>query len=656
MLSWYNNKYMTHRKSALIFLFLAVLLAGGFLLSIKTARAGTGKVVGDKFNVPYPRIGYFIWTATPALLAQKGINLVMTSEGTDISAIKKINSKVLVSRAVDINDGAGIGDRSLCVKSTSGGCVEMSYGTLYDYTNPNYQSAVVERFAALSQGADFVTTTGLWDSGVVKNIAGMPPAVIDDWDAGRGKIVSDIRAQIGSMPFLVNGNYCRNLDSGLYNGSVLEYGQPFPETGWGNGWDTLLKCQNINRQPHLTILDGTMTAWADADFPGSNNEFKVMRFGLGTALMSDAYFALQRPGVGEDHFYIGYFDEYDLDLGYPTTGVLNLGCQGPGWLYQCLYVRFFDKGAVILNAIGESRTITDSDLKKLSNYKGPYYRFHGGQDPAWNNGQLFSSATLNGVKKKLSEEYEHYKIFGDSLILLNKPLAVVADVLIDEHPLTTSPGSKKTELNGSWQKSMAGDGFWHLYHSNVGVEPTYYAQSQDKNAAAIFRPTIGVPGRYRVYEWHGDSPEAETASAVYEIHSGEGVKLGNIDQSKNYGQWNYLSEVYLAAGTGNYLKLTNNSSGALIADAVKFEYQDAQLAADFNCDGKIDISDLGIILSHWGQKDNNGSLEKYKHVNCAEPKSLNLATAASSAGLIDAGDVASLLSCWGNPESPSCYR
>ncbi len=69
--------------------------------------------------------------------------------------------------------------------------------------------------------------------------------------------------------------------------------------------------------------------------------------------------------------------------------------------------------------------------------------------------------------------------------------------------------------------------------------------------------------------------------------------------------------------------------------------------ADFNCDGKVNVQDLGILLSHWNQTKN---LDNYQHPHCPKAKSLDL----NANQRIDAGDFGSLLSCWGNPSKSRC--
>ncbi|MDD5289979.1 MAG: putative glycoside hydrolase [Patescibacteria group bacterium] len=629
---------MHHRKILLTFLFLAVLMIGGFLASTKAAWAGTGKIVGDKYNLPYPRIGVFLWAGTTEWFAQKGIDLVAASPGVDIEGVKKLSPKVLVSHTNDINKLCG-DDRpeEWYYHDADGNRVSYWGGYLCNFNYQPFREFVGNTFAGMVGGADFVTTDGLWT---------MP---------GRAEILQTVRSRIGDTPFMVNGNGGYEQDKSMYeyyNGSFLEDGGNF-NSNWDSAFGTYEDMMNYARQPHIIVIDGTPTNWS---LPNMTDDFKLMRFGLGTTLLGDGYFSYE-VGIN-NHFYIGYFDEYDLDLGYPKGAPQCIKNEGRwGYEKRCVFVRFFDKGVSILNVKGKSESISDNDLKSLPGYAGPYYRFRGGQDTVWNNGQLFTSLNLDGQKELTNEQYEHYKIWGDAIILLKEPKVVVADIIIDDHPLVTSPANKQTELKGAaWEivKPGKGDKFWRLYSSELGESPASYgAISASKNAEAIFRPKIGVPGRYRVSEWHGnDYAESETTSAIYEINYKGGVKVESINQSQSYGQWNFLGEFYFTEGDSGYVKLNNNGQGVLVADAVKFEYQDAVLMADFNCDGQINIADFGILLSHWGQKENNGSLKKYKHPLCQEAKSLDLVLDNT----INIKDLGALLSCWGNPDNETCYQ
>ncbi|MDD5289980.1 MAG: hypothetical protein PHT40_02120 [Patescibacteria group bacterium] len=77
--------------------------------------------------------------------------------------------------------------------------------------------------------------------------------------------------------------------------------------------------------------------------------------------------------------------------------------------------------------------------------------------------------------------------------------------------------------------------------------------------------------------------------------------------------------------------------------------QGAAYKADFNCDGVINISDFGILLSHWGQTE---KIKEYQNAQCGVARSLDLA----ANNRIDTSDLSALLSCWGTPEEEVCME
>jgi hypothetical protein len=102
-----------------------------------------------------------------------------------------------------------------------------------------------------------------------------------------------------------------------------------------------------------------------------------MRYGLTTAALADAYFYFEQAGTAHQLDY--HYDEFEAELGYPMGP--------PSAIRPSVYVRYFDNGAVIVNGTGAPQTVTASDLQG-----GPYYRFQGGQVPAFNNGRVVTDA------------------------------------------------------------------------------------------------------------------------------------------------------------------------------------------------------------------------------------------------------------------------
>ena len=100
------------------------------------------------------------------------------------------------------------------------------------------------------------------------------------------------------------------------------------------------------------------------------------------------------------------------------------------------------------------------------------------------------------------------------------------------------------------------------------------------------------------------------------------------------------------------------------ADVCAEPAQSLALKADFNCDGKVDVQDFGILLSHWEKTESQANLEHYANAGCAgtntPEKNLNLdcQRPPQSTLNIGAADFSPLLSCWGTPDpniSSVCY-
>src|SRR3989338_5129825 len=209
-------------------------------------------------------------------------------------------------------------------------------------------------------------------------------------------------------------------------------------------------------------------------------------------------------------------------------------------------------------------------------------------------------------------------------------------------------------------------------------KPYFYTDGPGKTAT--FRPTIGVPGGYEVYEWHGwhadrgDGPEtySEASNIKAIIKHAEGAAEATVDQTKNYGQWNYLGAYQFSAGQAGYVQYqTDSANGVVIADAVMFRFTGnggggscdnngtcdpgettancpndcpvVVLKADLDCDNKVDVYDLGILMSCWGGA--------FNYPACASGAGLaticNKSPDMNGDGKVDVIDLGIMLSCWG---------
>lgn len=648
------------KKILILLIFLSTCLAGG---GVKAAN----------FNPTYPRIGIHMWQGPEALYAQ----FDMAVGGISPDKVHAINSDTIVGQSVDVNDGGGISNSKWITYYADGDTINIYGGgkKLYNITNEcpddppgsgyRYNEAVAKKLSQFTS-ADFLMTAGLLlgprgDALEQNNIdldrdgeAESWSNVVNEWKDGVATFLDFLSINSNNKPFLWNGGDY-HFKPEKFNGKYFEYGQPFI-TDWYSGMSQYNGHMTYNREPHIIYIDGGWLGWGGKNSQGREvTEFQAMRFGLATTLLGDGYFSYQMGGKEyflKDHFFVGYFDEYDLDLGYPTSIVHQINKNGR----EGVFVRFFDNGVSMVNVLGESTYVSDAELRNLAGYNGPYYRFQGAQDSNWNNGEKFNQITLDGSYENVVAGRDDLKDYwGDAVILLKQPEIVIAPIIIDENSLVTTPGQKPTKLTGNFRYANGVTGnFWRMYPTKG--ESRTYAYSEKLQAKADFVPTINVAGKYKVYEWHGESETAEKQDNIkVEIHYARGIETKTIDQTKNFGEWNYIGEYYFDKGQNGFVRLENPADGkTLIADAVKFVYQTRELKVDLNCDERVNILDLSILLSNWNRVS---GINDYLNNKCVDKtRNLDLSISGASRNRIDLLDISVLLSCWGKPTKDECYE
>ncbi len=116
---------------------------------------------------------------------------------------------------------------------------------------------------------------------------------------------------------------------------------------------------------------------------GAATDFRLMRFGLASALLNDGFFCYSEEGG--NYRSVLWFDEFDVELGKP----IDPPQLSP--VKKSVYVRRFENGMALVNAGTEQ---TDIDV-------GPgYSRFAGAQDSLTNTGQRVKTVRL-GAKDGL---------------------------------------------------------------------------------------------------------------------------------------------------------------------------------------------------------------------------------------------------------------
>ena len=557
-------------------------------------------IAAQGYNHDYPRLGIFVWnTHAPREYFSKFDLVVTSNNGAAFAqAVKNISPETYVLYTRDIQ-AARAADPYYNDWTT-----ERSNGSeIWIYAN-NFPLADMTEFCPLVDGKQYndvvpvymanlgdlnvfdgVSSDGMWEypGTWCTNDIDLDRNGLNDWNEhgeswvrtqwvnGVNIILSEFDRITNSKLFFVNSGSLHNYGWNLTNGMFLE--KSWAVESWNYFLGRYMSWMDRARHPHIMFLDGCASFRPSGRPAQTKNDFQLMRFLLSTCLLGDAYYDFHTIEAGE-HYWVKWYDEYDVSLGYPTTNYQRILIEGPDWNQMAVHVRFFDNGVVIVNAKGKSQEVTDGDLAGLTGYEGPYYRFQGGQDADYNNGEIFTDITMDGIL--LNETIG--KIIGDAIILVKTPQTIISDIIVDNSSAGTSPASDVAELVGGWTNHSFGNSYT-LVEANW-MDQYGYASSFPGTGSnyAIFQPTFGFAGNYEVFEWHGfyganasEYTEAKNVPCVLSLGGGRTVERV-IDQSVNYGQWNSLGTFFFTKGTEGRVLITNKADGVVLADAFKFVY------------------------------------------------------------------------------------
>jgi hypothetical protein len=365
------------------------------------------------------------------------------------------------------------------------------------------------------------------------------------------------------------------------------------------------------RDPRLMLLDAAHRHFAialPAVIPYKNN-YTSVRFAFSSCLLTSAYFFVdegnmsypETDGRNGHHGNIHFYDEMSGkgQLGYPLTDMIKLpgkavalksstGTPEPN--ADGVYVRFFDNGVSVVNATGIGQSINASELAAYDPAAGSgYFRFRGGQDPQFNNGEPVTDSDplfLWGIMAQAN--WFDLEVFGDGAMLFREPDTLITPIIVDNHVNNqTSPGSDPIQHIGSWTLTSQGHQFYAYYYDrNYGpFQPDGFAWSPagDGENVALYVPTIGLNGYYEVYEWHGQhdtqSPQA-TDVPIRIQYAGDGDSTLTVNQSIQRGQWNSLGIYPFISGTTGRAELSNAANGYVIADAIRWVFVRGFTAAE----------------------------------------------------------------------------
>jgi len=381
--------------------------------------------------------------------------------------------------------------------------------------------------------------------------------------------------------------------AGVVNG--MEYEDWPDQHGQWNWWyehHALAWENDANaKKPQIFLLDASMSPFNDYGLAAEpyKNTYRAVRFALGSALLTSSYLWVDEGNALGHHGNVHIYDEFEGKgkLGYPLGAGVKLPNKALASTPYAsgVWVRFFENGVSVVNVSGLNQTVTASELAALDPVSGSkYYRFQGGQDPVFNNGrEVTDSDPLTLWGTTVTRHWPDPDPVGDGTMLFRQPTTLITPIIVDNNVNNqTSPGSDPVTYTGNWVLSSNGDAFYAFYidRNYKSFEPHGFAYSASGNGenVATYVPTIGVPGYYEVFEWHGwygNSPEStqEATNVPCIITDANGQVTKTIDQSKNYGRWNSLGVYLFSKGKSGNVKITNRANGIVLSDAIKFVFR-----------------------------------------------------------------------------------
>lgn len=149
----------------------------------------------------------------------------------------------------------------------------------------------------------------------------------------------------------------------LLNGMMYEsFPTPWEGAGyWPNVIRSLIEKSRYNKDPKILIINANSR---------DKNDLKEMRWGLGNALLTGAYYSFD---FGETkHGQTWWYRDYDYNLGAPTSGAYRVDGYYDNY-EEGLWRRNFEKGVVFVNSyqrktshdIGENFIMINDDNKEL---------------------------------------------------------------------------------------------------------------------------------------------------------------------------------------------------------------------------------------------------------------------------------------------------
>jgi hypothetical protein len=230
---------------------------------------------------------------------------------------------------------------------------------------------------------DEIMSTGLWDGvfldAAYENVtqhfgndldpdrdgrANTPSEINATYKAGMRELIQNVRNAIGRDKIIINNSSAAYAD--ISNGVLYEN---FPRYGFTNPFAEIRTTLTKSPDPKVTSIN---TNTNNRENP---NDFKLMRYGLTSALVADSYYSFDAGDAG--HHRTWWYDEYDVTIGNARSAPRNIK--------KDVWLREYERGVVIVNATKNTEQIT---------LAGEYEKLRGSQDPRVNDGSIITRVTV----------------------------------------------------------------------------------------------------------------------------------------------------------------------------------------------------------------------------------------------------------------------
>ncbi|MFH1620592.1 MAG: putative glycoside hydrolase [Patescibacteria group bacterium] len=237
---------------------------------------------------------------------------------------------------------------------------------------------------------DEILSTGLWDGVFLDNtfegISHYAKGSVDldrngqadektfsdeAWRAGMKKMLNSIHELSPSAIIIGNGGA---VYSDQLNGAFFEH---FPSWNWTVNWQEFRDSIQANRKPSYTALN------VNTDNQDRQKDYKLMRFGLGNAMVGGGYYSFDKGDYSHDVLW--WYDEYEISLGASKSEPQILGGKSGSQITPAVWARTFENGIVVVNTTNSTQKVP---------LPGVYEKLKGVQDPVTNDGSVISTLEI----------------------------------------------------------------------------------------------------------------------------------------------------------------------------------------------------------------------------------------------------------------------